>query len=113
MMTEYYAPKARAEVEEVEYTVWELVKHRYSDSTVKWSNILEHPQTRLAAVVRVVAADGLSLGRFGRYHDSYAHTGACRPLARAFHPTGAVVRRHTDSNAHWPDDELPSAGSER
>ena len=42
---EYYAPKARAAVEEVEATVWELVKNRFSDSTVKWANILEHPST--------------------------------------------------------------------
>ena len=41
-MTEYYAPKARAEAEEVEAVVWALVKHRFSDSTVRWANILEH-----------------------------------------------------------------------
>ena len=44
-MTEYYAPKARAEVEEVEAVVWELVKDHFSDSTIKWANINEHPQT--------------------------------------------------------------------
>lgn len=44
-MTEYYAPKARAEAEEIESMVWELVKDRFSDSTVKWANIIEHPNT--------------------------------------------------------------------
>ena len=48
-MTEYYAPRARAEVEEVEAVVWGLVQAetppRFSDSTVRWADILEHPQT--------------------------------------------------------------------
>jgi hypothetical protein len=42
---EYYAPKARTEVEEVEATVWPLVQGRYSDSTVKWANPVQHPTT--------------------------------------------------------------------
>ena len=32
-MTEYYAPKARAEVEAVEATVWGLIKDRFADNT--------------------------------------------------------------------------------
>ncbi|MCK5639703.1 MAG: hypothetical protein KAJ19_02860 [Gammaproteobacteria bacterium] len=44
-MAEFYAPKARAEAEAVEAAVWELVKQRYADNTVKWADVLEHPQT--------------------------------------------------------------------
>lgn len=50
-MTEYYAPKARTEVEEVEAVVWGMVKDRYSDSTIKWANVLEHPHTGKFGVI--------------------------------------------------------------
>lgn len=48
---EYYAPKARAEVEAVEATVWPLVKSRFADNTIKWANPVEHPQTGKFGVI--------------------------------------------------------------
>ena len=50
-MTEYYAPKARAEAEAVEATVWALVKGRFADNTVRWADLLEHPQTGKFGIV--------------------------------------------------------------
>ncbi|MCK5602007.1 hypothetical protein KAR91_09065 [Candidatus Pacearchaeota archaeon] len=42
---EYYAPKARVEVEEVEAVVWDMVKGRFSNSTERWADILTHSKT--------------------------------------------------------------------
>lgn len=59
-MTEYYAPKARAEAKEVETVVWGLIKDRFADNTVKWANIIEHPATGKFGVV--LPADWRELG---------------------------------------------------
>lgn len=50
-MTEYYAPKARAEVEAVEATVWGLIKDRFADNTICWAIPIEHPATGKFGVV--------------------------------------------------------------
>jgi hypothetical protein len=50
-MIEYYAPKARAEAEAVEATIWPLVKDRYADNTERWADILEHPTTGKFGVI--------------------------------------------------------------
>ena len=42
MTIEYYAPKARAEAEAVEAVIWDLVKDRFADNTVRWANLVEH-----------------------------------------------------------------------
>jgi hypothetical protein len=50
-MIEYYAPKARAESEAVEAVVWNLIKDRFADNTIKWAEILEHPTTGKFGIV--------------------------------------------------------------
>lgn len=50
-MTEYYAPKARAEAEAVEAVIWDMVKDRFANNTVKWANLNEHPITGKFGVV--------------------------------------------------------------